>query len=177
MDMLVSSLGQVDVDVTEALKANFIANALDGSEDIKVKDSIFSIVGKELTKFRETLMAATPPKTLSRLLETITPPEGVRAPSAVPSDEGTELLDGEMMDEEAAPSSTSPPVNPVENSSPPQTSPADQPVSTMRERPLPTCTGNEDMDADAAFLNELGELLSRHQRASTSTSILQHRLV
>jgi len=104
MEMLVSSLQEVNLDCSRALKENFIFNKLDGSEDHLVTGSLFALVGKEIQMFRSQLMQSTPPRLIADLVKTITPPEGVRSPSAAasssdsaPPDEGAEVLDGDFV--------------------------------------------------------------------------------
>ena len=62
MEMLVSSLQEVNLDCSRALKENFIFNKLDGSEDHLVTDSLFALVGKEIQMLRSQLMQSTPPR-------------------------------------------------------------------------------------------------------------------
>ena len=78
MSMLVDSWDSLQVDITAALKDNFILSALDGSEDLFVRDKLYQLVGEEIVVFRQEEMAKEPPKTLKDLLASITPPEGVR---------------------------------------------------------------------------------------------------
>ena len=88
------------VDPISALKQNFLLNALDGSEDWMVRDSLFELVGEEIKEFRVNLMKSPPPKALRELISTITPPKGVKIKATVgtstdeaPADEGMELMD------------------------------------------------------------------------------------
>ena len=174
MEMLVSSLQEVNLDCSRALKENFIFNKLDGSEDHLVTDSLFALVGKEIQMFRSQLMQSTPPRLIADLVKTITPPEGVRSPSAAassdsaPPDEGAELLDGDFVVEETEKQTEKAATTPSTSSN--------APVVKMKERPLLENTGNPSLDTDAAFLNALGELLAEHHTHTTST-ILQHRLL
>lgn len=91
MDMTVRALSKVeeDVDIKRAFKNNFVTNALDGSEDYLVSEKIMELVGSEMRKFRENLLKEKPPKTLTEMLRTITPPKGIRRK------QGYELFDCE----------------------------------------------------------------------------------
>ena len=98
MDMCVRAIKKVtaDIDTKKAFKTLFVTNALDGSEDYLVKDSIMQLVGTEMLKFREDLMKQKAPKSLKDMLKTITPPKGIKRKNI----EGIELLDceGEEME-------------------------------------------------------------------------------
>jgi hypothetical protein len=56
MKMLVDAWDSLHVDVSHALKENFITNALDGSEDILVSDRLFQFVGKDVVEFRKEML-------------------------------------------------------------------------------------------------------------------------
>ena len=191
MRMLVESWDSLDLNINMALKENFITNALDGSEDILVRDKLFQLVGDEIVAFRTEQMGKEPPNTLAELLATITPPEGVRrATQHVVPDEGYELLDaddGELefqldyedhdSDEEGnlegapdAASSSASAVAPADAAATPVSS------STMvvsGQVGLPTDTEDESLNQDAIFLNELGKLLATHGM-TTSTLMMPH---
>ena len=66
----------VSVDTEEAFKSLWMTNDLNGSEDFKVSDKLYNLVGEELIKFRESLMAERSPKTLDELVKKIIPPKG-----------------------------------------------------------------------------------------------------
>ncbi|XP_078676582.1 uncharacterized protein LOC144913644 [Branchiostoma floridae x Branchiostoma belcheri] len=190
MKMLVDSWDSLDVDVDKALKQNFILNALDGSEDLYVRDKLFELVGEEVTAFRKEELEKEPPKTLKGLLATITPPEGVRraAPeddNQNPVDEGSELLDtedGEIEfnleveeevegeDEDGAPEV--PAATPVQVTMQSSTT-TSQSVASTGHVGLPTDTTDETFNKDAKFLNELGTVLNMYGK-ETSTLMLPH---
>ncbi|GFO11576.1 steryl-sulfatase [Plakobranchus ocellatus] len=79
MNMLTSSWKETTIDPSCALKNNFILNALDGSEDYLVSDKLMALIGQEVKAFRTELLQSTPPKTLSEVIKSITPPKGVRS--------------------------------------------------------------------------------------------------
>ena len=60
------------VDVQQALKQNFITNALDGSEDNLVNDKLFQMVGERIVAFRENHIKTPPPRNIKELMKTIT---------------------------------------------------------------------------------------------------------
>ena len=105
IDMLCKSFDTVQFDSELAFKRNFLSNKLDGSEDHLVSSELYNLVKAEVVEFRKNLMESSPPKSLSALLKTITPPEGVRTRQITgtcdqPEDEGFELLDGEYNSDE-----------------------------------------------------------------------------
>ena len=84
---------------------DYSVHKLDGSEDHLVSSELYNLVKAEVVEFRKNLMESSPPKSLSALLKTITPPEGVRTRQITgtcdqPEDEGFELLDGEYNSDE-----------------------------------------------------------------------------
>ena len=78
MAMATDAFKNISVDNVNAFKSLFITNALDGSEDYKVSDKIWKLVGNEMKIFRDKLMKTTSPKSLDELLKKITPPKGVK---------------------------------------------------------------------------------------------------
>ena len=187
MKMLSASLEAQTLDVKKALKENFILNDLNGEEDHLVRDELWSLVGQEVTSFRSAHMSSPPPKTMSALLKSITPPEGVglKCLADIPVDEGQELIDGDFIE----PPSSSQPLTPITDASP-STSSADAPSAPtpesaftsaptseriMKELPLAANSGNIHLDADAVFLNELGELMARH--SYSHSKIRQYRIL
>ena len=77
MAMLQDSLSALNFDVLRALKENFIANALDGSEDLLVRDKIFSMIGADITKFRQQLMEAPIRRQMKQMLASRVKPENL----------------------------------------------------------------------------------------------------
>ena len=165
MSMFKKAYDDVDLDVTTALKHNFILNAMDGSEDYLVSDGLTDLVGEEIQKFRKELWSSDPPKNIEHLIKTITPPEGVKRKSTSEDttlDEGRELLDceGEEMDPSLVEELTS--TEEVEQST---AFPASSNTSTST---TPCCNTTSMLNpipgnsADAALLNEIQEALKKH---------------
>ena len=78
MAMATDAFKNISLDNVNAFKSLFFTNALDGSEDYKVSDKIWKLVGNEMKIFRDKLMKTTSPKNLDELLKKITPPKGVK---------------------------------------------------------------------------------------------------
>ena len=78
MAMATDAFKNISVDNVNAFKNLFFTNALDGSEDYKVSDKIWKLVGNEMKIFRDKLMTESSPKNLDDLLKKITPPKGVK---------------------------------------------------------------------------------------------------
>ena len=78
MAMATDAFKNISVDNVNAFKNLFFTNALDGSEDYKVSDKIWKLVGNEMKIFRDKLMTENSPNTLDGLLKKITPPKGVK---------------------------------------------------------------------------------------------------
>ena len=78
-------------------KVLWVTNNLDGSEDFLVSQKLMNLVGPEMIKYRNELMAKEAPLNLNQLMKEITPPKGVRRKSDtnIPRDEGVELFDCE----------------------------------------------------------------------------------
>ena len=91
MTMLVTALQNVTIDSKTAFKELFVTNDLNGSEDHMVSDKLFSLIGREIQKFRNELMLEDPPKNLQELIKKITPPKGVKRKNV----QGSELFDCE----------------------------------------------------------------------------------
>ena len=73
-----------------------MANALDGTEDYLVSDTVILLVGNKIKVFRNDLMKKKSRKNLKELLKLITPPKGVKrkvADTVAPIGEGQELFD------------------------------------------------------------------------------------
>ena len=82
MAMATDAFKNISLDNVEAFKNLFFTNALDGSEDYKVSDKIWKLVGNEMKIFRDKLMTESSPKNLDDLLKKITPPKGVKRKNA-----------------------------------------------------------------------------------------------
>ena len=54
--MVMSSWDAITTDLSQVLKKLFVNNKLDGSEDYLVSDKLFSIIGREMKDFRDTLI-------------------------------------------------------------------------------------------------------------------------
>ena len=103
MRMAEESVRGANFNAKQALKENYILNALDGSEAHLVRDEITDMIGEEVEAFRREWMEKPLhelPQTLNALLSEITPPEGVKVPAPrdePPVDEGEEMMhDGEF---------------------------------------------------------------------------------
>ena len=96
MVLLCNAMKTMKFDKEKAFKSLFLTNSLDGQEDYMVSAKLFQLIGKEIQDFRKKLLSRNCPKSLSELLKTITPPEGIRRKNT----EGTELMDceGEELD-------------------------------------------------------------------------------
>ena len=163
----------------KALKENFLMNALDGSEDMLVRDKLFELVGEEVTTFRHELMEAPPHRLISEMINTITPPQGVKIKDDAnnPPDEGLELLDGEFeedlcleVEEEGEGLACDANVQPCTSTS---TSTDARNTGKPEGNLLPTTTTCEDINKDGDFLNELGSLLEKYSSGTTCTSTQQ----
>ena len=101
MQMVYDSHKVLEKDYSKEFKSLWVTNALDGSEDYLVSETIYKLVGAKLIEFRENLMKTPSPKNLKQLAKIITPPKGVKRKesntksSEVPFDEGDELFDCE----------------------------------------------------------------------------------
>ena len=72
------SFNSLMIDVVNRLKALWVTNALDCSEDYSVSERIIALVGSHLKEFWDELMKKESPKCLKQLLRLITPPKGVK---------------------------------------------------------------------------------------------------
>ena len=88
--MVCEAMENTPVDNVRAFKNLFLTNDLNGSEDWLVSDKIIELVGNEIKEFRQQLMKEKCPKNLQELLNTITPPKGLKR-----NFEGFELYDCE----------------------------------------------------------------------------------
>ena len=95
----------VKVDVSDAFKRNGLIIKLDGSEDHLVSSKLKALVWDEVKEFCSVLLSKPHPTTLKKLDEVIIPPDGVKQKldgvvDNVPPDEGYEVLDWELTEEE-----------------------------------------------------------------------------
>ena len=178
MHMLSESWKTVNICPVKALKNNFVLNALDGSEDYLVTDSLMQLVGEEIKSFRKELIKSPPPKSIQELIKSITPPKGVRfkgySETAVPPDEGIELFDCEgeeisfgevevLSDEEFE--GLQPQIADTES----QTN-----QSTITNTYyLPTDTPDNGLNSDSTFINEISAALDTYS-GKTSKSFLPY---
>ena len=102
MTVMADTWKECDVDQEMAFKLNWLSNSLDGSKDHLVSSRIMDLVGEEFKEFRAELLSSDQPSSMRKLIDTITPPEGVvrkdrdtpRDLNYIPDDEGMELFDG-----------------------------------------------------------------------------------
>ena len=100
MQMLKKSFDCLEIDVASRLKALWVTNALDRSEDYLVSERIIASVGNKMETFPNELMKKKSSKSLKDLMKLITPPKEIRRKNLnndmmVPLDEGDELFDSE----------------------------------------------------------------------------------
>ena len=93
------------VDVSDAFKRNGLTIKLDGSEEHLVSSKLKTLVWDKIKEFRSVLLSKPHPPTLKKLEEVMTPPDGVKRKldgvvDNITPDEGYELLDGELTEEE-----------------------------------------------------------------------------
>ena len=187
MEMLNKSWTTV-IDTTDpilALKNNFILNALDGSEDFLVSESIKILVGKEIVKFREELLKTPPPKSLKDLLKTITPPKGIKRRQTQddkPDDEGQELMDceGEEMaqnDDDDVVENEDDDVLVVENEDDDEHGTDTESIITNKRNEhmtdLPAKSKDEKLNHDMNFINDISSII-REYEGKTSTLFLPY---
>ena len=166
MAMLHDSLSVLNF-VPGALKENFIANALDGSGDLLVRDKIFSMIGADITKFRQQLMEAPIYHQMKQMLDTITPPDGVRRKTRrvdeAPEHEWHEFLNAEDGEEEILNLSLEEGREDIQCEQQRGTDPPSPVipvnVSSRGDHIIPTPSDDAALNTDARFLNELAELL------------------
>ena len=181
------------IDATLALKQNFILNALDGSEDFMVRESIMSLVGNEIIQFRQELMSTPPPNSLKELIKAITAPRGVHSKQnsdSPPEDEGNELIDCEgdeiiptddtriddyESEDEEQTTSTSNSLFPAENVATHNTgiSTSKSTTANLNVGDLPTVSKDEKLNADIQFINNISSTIREYQ-GKTSTLFLPY---
>ena len=93
------------VDVSDAFKRNGLKIKLDGSEDHLVSSKLKALFWNEIKEFHSVLLSKPHPTTLKKLEEVVIPPDGVKRKldgvvDNIPPDEGYEVLDGELTEEE-----------------------------------------------------------------------------
>ena len=172
MPMMVTAISKVTVNTENAFKSLFLTNFLDGSKDFKVLDKLYKLVGSSMVEFRAKLMETRSPKTLQEQVRSIIPPKGVKRR---PTIEGGELFDcenNEIEDEEHVEDNNA--TTDGENETPAVSATnVDAPCVSRITASLSTTSKdpdiNADINADAAFLDELEELLMRHQTSKLLT--------
>ena len=87
--MLVSSWDAITTDFSQVFKKLFVTNNLDGSEDYLVSDKLFSIIGREMKDFRDTLIKSDVPNNLQGVVKQLIPPKGIKRNF----EEGSEFLE------------------------------------------------------------------------------------
>lgn len=174
MSMLKSSIDAVNVsiDATKGFNELFVTNALDGSEDYLVSDRLFSLVGRDIQKFRETLKSEQPPGNIKQLVAKLIPPKGVKRKNI----EGTELMDcegdemrdftvgDENLDEENEEGPVLQTPAPIGNDIDIATSAADtiRPPEVSALASL-NVVADPDIQRDSIFLDELTAVLERNK--------------
>lgn len=170
MKMTVEALDTLSIDSVKAFKSLFVTNALDGTEDFLVSDKIFRLVGQQLVQFRTKLMKQNTPKTLTELLNTITPPKGIKRKNI----EGSELLDcdsdeNEDIDEDLEDDE-------LENSKISEAFQAKDPEVERNESHLPIKTPklsnlceDPETNKDAEFLDRLQVLIESYKTSKLFT--------
>ena len=93
------------VDVSDPFKRNGLKIKLDGSEDHLVSSKLKALFWNEIKEFHSVLLSKPHPTTLKKLEEVVIPPDGVKRKldgvvDNIPPDEGYEVLDGELTEEE-----------------------------------------------------------------------------
>ena len=84
-----SSWDAITTDLSQVLKKLFVNNKLDGSEDYLVSDKLFSIIGREMKDFRDTLIKSDVPNNLQGVVKQLIPPKGIKRNF----EEGSEFLE------------------------------------------------------------------------------------
>ena len=94
-----------NVDVSNAFERNGLTIKFDGSEDQLVSSKLKALVWDEMKELHSVLLSKLHPTTLKKLEEVMIPPDGVKQKldgviDNVPPDEGNEVLDGGLTEEE-----------------------------------------------------------------------------
>ncbi|CAL4062693.1 unnamed protein product [Meganyctiphanes norvegica] len=180
MQMLLESWETVKIDPVIALKNNFILNAFDGSEDYLVTYKLMKLVGEEITAFRKELLSSPPPTSIQELIESITPPKGVKikrkTTTDVPVDEGSELIDCEgdeipVGEKESLIDSDEDEVEETILLSSPATVALTTHPTVTKTYDLPTNTPDCMINADSAFLNDISAVLQKHKGQISKLSL------
>ena len=107
MKMCKAALGKTTakVDVSNAFERNGLTTKFDGSEDQLVSSKLKALVWDEMKELHSVLLSKLHPTTLKKLEEVMIPPDGVKQKldgvvDNVPPDEGNEVLDGGLTEEE-----------------------------------------------------------------------------
>ena len=97
INMTLEAWQELDIDVEEALKFNFVTTPFDGYQDDKVSSKLMAMVGEEILSFPCELLESKLPSSIKELMKTIIAPEGVKykGNSDTPPDEGVECFDSD----------------------------------------------------------------------------------
>ncbi|CAI9726013.1 Hypothetical predicted protein [Octopus vulgaris] len=87
------------IDVEAAFKSTWATNAFDGSEDYKVSDRITHLVSPLMREFRPEMMPIPCSDTIQRVIKNLIPLKEVKRANNI---EGSELFDGDGIEEKAA---------------------------------------------------------------------------
>ena len=169
MVMLQNAMKSVTIDKSQAFKSLFVTNNLDGSEDWKVSDKLFGLLGKEMQQFRDQLKNEACPKTLNDLMKKITPPKGIKRKNH----EGTELLDCEgeelelieqTLELESIDENKDDPEAEIDLTTVASTSNSEKDskvksISASKFQPLSEVTNNSNIKKDAEFIESLHDIL------------------
>ena len=170
------------IDPILALKNNFIMNALDGSEDFLVRETIKNLVGEEIVRFRNELMRTPPPKSLKELIKSITPPKGVirLTKNDKPDDEGQELLDcegeeimpnNENETDEVNSEEEESEIHVAENTDSSTSQDTNEKIDHITD--LPATSNDEKVNQDINFINSISTVVRQYQ-GKTSTLFLPY---
>ena len=171
--MLLEAWKEAKKDFSFAFKRLFVTSALDGSEDFLVSDKLMSLIGESMKKYRSSLLKQKVPGKLINVMKNLILPKGIKR-----NKEGYELLDFydedvvEVMEEEESCSEDE--IVEVEQSEDDEEPHAEE----NQESGILKLTGicaNDEINADARFLDALGEVL--HKFPTTDLMIPQRNRI
>ncbi|CAI9721273.1 Hypothetical predicted protein [Octopus vulgaris] len=110
--MLHQAYADCNIDVEAAFKSTWTTNAFNGSEDYKVSDRIIHLVDPSIREFRLEMMSKPCPNTIQRVLQNKIPLKGVKCANTI---EGSELFDGDSIEEKAVENESEDESEPFEN--------------------------------------------------------------
>ena len=172
MRILVESFKSLEIDAESRLKALWVINALDDTEDYLVSERVMLLVVNKMEVFQNYSLKKKSPKNLKELLKPITPPKGVRrkvADTVPPIDEGQELFDCDGADlnyiDEASDDKCESDDEGNDQAEQPASPGNNQPPTTPVEPPAPVILadlykGNPELKKDAAFPDTVGTMLA-----------------